>query len=50
MIKQRGVGTNNRSNPKAENVELNTYPGVKHKITRRMLDLSREFLETKLEN
>ncbi|KAK8817538.1 hypothetical protein WA538_004260 [Blastocystis sp. DL] len=40
FIKQRG----------AENVELNTYPGVKHKITRRMLDLSREFLETKLEN
>ena len=35
MLKQKGV----------KNVEFNLYPGQKHHISRRMIDLARTFLE-----
>ena len=50
LLKEKGVREVMDCEAQIEQVELNTYPAVKHKITRRMIDVTRLFLEEKLGN
>lgn len=42
------AGSGSLKSKGVKNVTLNLYPGVKHTITRRMLDLTKDFVTTTL--